>query len=94
MANVKDQELNKFRDKDGKISVAVTIESNPVIDAILNASDRATVYAWLSFGTKDQRLDYKEISAPSTGSSVVRYTYTYTLISGSYRLDQEVVTIS
>jgi hypothetical protein len=93
MANVKDQELNKFRNRDGLISVAVTIENNATIDAISNASDKVTSYDWLDFGTKDQRLNYKEINSPSLGLTKVRFTYSYTLVSGSYRLNSETVSI-
>lgn len=94
MSNVKDQELNKFRNLNGKTVVAVVDGSySEAYTAIMNASDRIKSLTWLDFGTKDARVNYIDYSSPSYGSTIIRYTFTYTLTTGSYRLDNETISI-
>lgn len=92
--SVKDNEQNKFRDSSNGSKVAVVVENNEIIDAIMNASDRVKSFTWLDVGTNAERISKIEYNSPLYGATIVRYTYNYTHISGSkYRLDSEVVTI-
>jgi hypothetical protein len=92
--SVKDNEQSKFRDSDNGVKVAVVIENNETIDAIMNASDRVKFFTWLDVGTNSERISKIEYNSPSFGATIIRYTYNYTHISGSkYRLDSETVTI-
>lgn len=92
--SVKDNESSKFRNSTNGTKVAVTLENNEVIDAIMNASDRVKTLTWLDFGTNSERISKVEYNSPSYGAIIVRYTYNYTNTSGTkYRLDSETVSI-
>lgn len=94
MSNVKDQELNKFRNHENKTVVA-TIDGSfdQIYLSIMNAPDRVKQITWLNFGTKDARLDTISYSSPSFGATIVRATFNYTLTNGQYRLDSESIAI-
>lgn len=94
MSNVKDQELNKFRTRNGSTVVAIVDASySDAYISIMNSSDRIKQIYWLDFGTKDSRVNYIEYSSPSYGSASIRYTFNYTLIGNQYRLDGENISI-
>lgn len=57
-------------------------------DKILSADDLLETYSWLSFGTKNERLSQLNFTSASVASNkVLRKTFSYTFISGAYRLD-------
>lgn len=61
---------------------------------VLNASDLIASYTWADFGTNKERvtrIDYT--SATVLPAQTVRQTFSYTLLSGNYRLDTQTWTI-
>lgn len=65
----------------------------PIADKILSAHDRNQAFTWLDFGTKNERVTQIDYTAPSVTTQTLRKTFSYTLVSGSYRLDTIVFTL-
>jgi len=62
--------------------------------AVMLANDLVRSYTWADFGTNKERvtrIDYTSVTVAPT--QTVRQTFTYTLVSGKYRLDSEVWTV-
>lgn len=103
-SNISEREHRKFRDATGDLSkVAVTFEQDSPIPTelvesisqqILKASDREREFTWLDFGTKNERISVIQYTAPSVGSYTLTSTFNYTLVSGKYRLDNEIRELS
>jgi hypothetical protein len=60
-----------------------------ITEKILLAKDRVATYTYEDFGGCDERVSMIEYSSVTVGSTLQR-TFNYTLVSGKYRLDEEV----
>lgn len=65
----------------------------PLADKILSAVDRSDAFTWADFGTKNERVTRIDYTAPSVTAQTLRKTFSYTLVSGNYRLDTIVFTL-
>jgi hypothetical protein len=97
--SIRDRELDKFRPASGdKSKIAVIIEQDEampveiaesIAQQILKASDRQKQFAWLDFGTRNERISEIIYTAQSVGDYILTKTFSYSLFANAYRLDGE-----
>ncbi|MFO0203776.1 MAG: hypothetical protein ACK528_11675 [Alphaproteobacteria bacterium] len=68
---------------------AKSVQVAEITEKILMAKDKVVNYTYLDFGNCDERVSVIEYSSEIVGSTLQR-TFNYTLVSGKYRLDEEV----
>jgi hypothetical protein len=102
--NTKDREFDKFRPaSNGQSKVAVTLEQDSPIPVelaesiaqqILKASDREKQFAWLDFGTRNERISEIIYTAQSVGDYILTKTFSYSLSGNAYRIDSETLVLT
>lgn len=95
--NIKDRDFQKYIEsptRPGK--TAVEVVGSLTVDEILNqkeevlaAEDLEVSYTWLDFGTKNERVSQIIYTAASISGVTLQRDFTYSLVSGKYRLDSE-----
>jgi hypothetical protein len=95
--NINNREFDKFvLDENGDTAVRVEgtlVVSEGIAADILNAADKIETITTADFGTVKERVTLITYTAASVGIQVLNKTFSYTLVSGKYRLDQIVWTL-
>lgn len=61
---------------------------------VLSAHDLVASYTWADFGTKNERVTSIVYTSATFPSHTITRTFSYSLVSGNYRLDSETWTAS
>jgi len=73
--------------EDGTTTGTQRVFVNNLRQQVLAAHDLIQSFTWLDFGTADERVDKIEFTSASITTSTVVQQFSYTLVSGKYRLD-------